>query len=74
MNAICIKCWDPEALVKLHMDGSGVFECNECEETFACSEVRDTLAAMQGKWAKLIGWAEAYPQEEEAEEAEEAKA
>lgn len=65
MNAVCIKCWNPEALVKLHMDGSGEFECGECEETFTCAEVRETLEAMQTKWAKLIGWAESYPKDDE---------
>ena len=64
MNAICIKCWDKDALVKMHLDGSGDFECNTCDETFTCAEVRDTLAAMQGKWAKLLGWAESYPADE----------
>lgn len=69
MNAICIKCWNPDALVKLHMDGSGVFECEECGETFECGEVRDTMEAMQTKWARLIGWAEAYPKDEETADA-----
>lgn len=61
MTAICIKCWDGDALIKMHLDGSGEFECSACDATFNCEEVRDTLAAMQGRWAKLIGWAEAYP-------------
>jgi hypothetical protein len=65
MNAICIKCWNPDALVKMHLDGSGEFECAECEETFTCEEVKDTLEAMQGKWSKLIGWAESYPKDAE---------
>jgi hypothetical protein len=64
MNAICIKCWSPEALVKMHLDGSGDFECDECGETFTCQEVRDTLEAVQGKWSRLIGWAESYPKED----------
>jgi hypothetical protein len=63
MNAVCIKCWNPDALVKLHMDGSGEFECDECEETFTCADVRKTMEAMQTAWAKLVGWAESYPKE-----------
>jgi hypothetical protein len=66
MRAICIKCWDPDALVKLHMDGSGDFECAECDESFTCEEVRETMEAVQGRWAKLIGWVESYPREEAA--------
>jgi hypothetical protein len=72
MKAICIKCWDADATVKLHMDGSGDFECGGCDESFTCAEVRDTLDAMKRGWEKLIGWAESYPVEEE-EEAEAAK-
>jgi hypothetical protein len=63
MDAICIKCWNPDALVKMHLDGSGEFECAECEEVFTCKEVRTTLEAMQTQWAKLLEWAEAYPKE-----------
>ena len=63
MHAICIKCWDPEALVKMHLDGSGAFECAECEESFTCEEVRGALDAMQKGWGKLIRWAESYPKD-----------
>lgn len=66
MNAICIKCWNPDARVDLHCDGSGTFECTECGETFDRDDVRVTLEAMQKGWAKLIKWADAYPQEEPA--------
>ena len=61
MNAICIKCWNVDAVVKMALDGSKEFECVECGERFTCAEVRDTLAAMNGRWAKLIVWAESYP-------------
>jgi hypothetical protein len=64
VNAICIKCWNPDALVKMHMDGSGVFECAECGEEFKCEEVRETMEAMRAGWEKLIGWAESYPKSE----------
>ncbi len=73
MNAICIKCWNPDTVVKMHLDGSGVFECAECDETFTCDEVKDCLEAMQSKWVKLLTWAEAYPAEEATEETAEAK-
>ena len=65
MNAICIKCWNPDAIVKLHLDGTKDLECGECEEVFNCAEVRDCLAVMQGKWAKLLKWVDACPDEEE---------
>lgn len=61
VNAVCIKCWNPDALVKMHLDATGDFECGECEETFTCEEVRDCLDAMKNQWEKLIGWAESYP-------------
>jgi hypothetical protein len=64
MNAICIKCWNVDAVVKMHLDGSGVFECEECGETFECAEVRETLEAMQKGWGRLLKWAEAYPKDE----------
>lgn len=64
MNAICIKCWNPDALVKMHLDGSKEFECAECEETFTCQDVRETMEAMQKGWSKLIKWAESYPADE----------
>ncbi|VTU02763.1 unnamed protein product [Gemmataceae bacterium] len=63
MNAVCIKCWNPEAVVKMHLDGSGDFECAECEETFSCAEVKDCLKAMQERWGKLMKWVEAYPKD-----------
>lgn len=67
MNAICIKCWDPDATVTMDLDGSCLFRCRDCDEEFEPSEVRDCLQAMQGKWARLLKWADAYPQEETAD-------
>lgn len=67
MKAICIKCWNPDALVKLHCDGSGMFECAECGEEFDRDAVHSALAAMRKGWAKLIKWADAYPVEEPEE-------
>lgn len=63
MKAICIKCWNPDAVVRMDLDGSKEFVCVECEETFSCQEVKDTLAAMQKGWSKLLTWAESYPVE-----------
>lgn len=65
MNAVCIKCWNPEARVDMHLDGSGRFQCTECDEVFDAAEVNACLAAMQKGWAKLIKWAEAYPTDAE---------
>ena len=69
MNAICIKCWNPDAVVTMDLDGTCDFHCVECDETFTCEEVRKTLEAMQKGWGKLLKWAESYPQAEEAKAA-----
>lgn len=69
MKAICIKCWDADAVVTMDLDGSREFECRECSERFTVEEVRDALDAMKAGWDKLIGWAESYPAEEETEAA-----
>lgn len=69
MKAMCIKCMNPDALVSMDLDGTCQFRCGECEEEFGCDEVREALEAMQKGWAKLLAWADAYPQEEEAAEA-----
>lgn len=66
MKAVCIRCWNPDALVQMDLDGSREFECAECNERFTCEEVRDALDAMKAGWEKLIVWAEAYPAEEPA--------
>jgi hypothetical protein len=66
MKAVCIKCWDADALVRMDLDGSGDFSCVECQETFSCEEVRATLEAMQSSWGRLIAWAESYPKQEAA--------
>lgn len=71
MKAICIKCWNPDAVVCMDLDGSQDFRCLECDEVFGCGDVRDALDAMQKGWAKLIGWAESYPAEEADEKADE---
>ena len=63
MKAICIRCWDAEALVQMDLDGSGEFECEGCNERFTCAEVRQTIDAMRTSWEKLIGWAESYPKD-----------
>lgn len=65
MKAICIKCWDKDAVVMMDLDGSKQFHCGSCDEDFTCQEVKDTLDAMKQGWSKLITWAESYPQEEE---------
>lgn len=65
MNAVCIKCWNPDAVVKMAMVEEWAFECAECGEEFTCEEVRGCLSAMQKQWAKLIVWAESYPKDEE---------
>jgi len=66
MKALCIKCWDPEAVVNMDLDGTCQFECRECGETFDRGEVRAALDAMRKGWAKLLAWADAYPAEEPA--------
>jgi hypothetical protein len=43
------------------MDGTGYFECAECEETFHCEEVETTLEAMKNQWESLLTWVKAYP-------------
>lgn len=63
MDAICIKCWNPDARVDMHLDGSCTFECTECGETFDRDEVRCCLKALEAKWVKLLKWADAYPTE-----------
>jgi hypothetical protein len=64
MKAICIKCWNPDALVTMDLDGSGKFHCTECEEDFDRDEVRECLDAMARRWKRLLAWADAYPAEE----------
>lgn len=66
MRAICIECWDKDAVVCLDMDGSGQFRCGGCDAEFTCEEVRDKLEAMKAGWSKLLAWAESYPAEEVA--------
>lgn len=66
MNVVCIKCWDADAVVKLHLDGSNELECNECGETFTCGEVREKLDAMVKGWGRVLKWIEAVPVEEQA--------
>lgn len=61
MNPICVACWNPDALVVMHLDGSGYFECQECNETFHCEAVREKLDAMKAGWEKMLKWAESYP-------------
>jgi transcription initiation factor IIE alpha subunit len=63
MNAVCIKCWSSDAVVKMRLTEEAGFECEECGEEFTCAEVRETLEAMKTSWEKLIGWAESYPKE-----------
>jgi hypothetical protein len=64
MRAICVECWNPDALVRMSLDGDSVFRCDECEAEFGCDDVRAKLEAMQAGWAKLLTWAESYPAEE----------
>ncbi len=63
MKAICIKCWNADALVCMDLDGSREFKCQECEERFSCEEVTACLEGLKKGWAKLLKWAEAYPTE-----------
>ncbi|MBM3983646.1 MAG: hypothetical protein FJ304_25920 [Planctomycetes bacterium] len=65
MQVTCIKCWDADALVKLHLDGSQVFECEGCDEKFECADVRGMIEVAK-KWAAVLKWVEAAPVEEEA--------
>jgi hypothetical protein len=64
MNAICIKCWNPDAMVTMDMDGTCLFHCGECNEDFTPDEVRESLKEMQSKWGKLLKWVDAYPKDE----------
>lgn len=66
MNVVCIKCWDADAVVKLHLDDVDTFECEGCSETFGCGEVREKLDAMRKGWERVLKWVEAAPVEEEA--------
>lgn len=63
MKAICIECWNQDAVVSMHLDGSKDFRCGECEAEFTCEDVRGKLAAMQQGWDRLLKWADAYPTE-----------
>lgn len=65
MQVVCIKCWDADAVVKLHLDGSETFECEGCGETFECADVRLMLDAAK-KWGRVLKWIDAAPVEEEA--------
>ena len=69
MNAICIKCWNPDAVVHMDLDGTCQFECKECGETFDREDVRSCLQAMNAKWERLLKWADAYPEDDATEEA-----
>jgi transcription initiation factor IIE alpha subunit len=64
VQAICIRCWNPEAVVVMNLVPDANFTCNDCGEDFTCADVREQLNAMQSKWAKLLAWAEAYPKGE----------
>ncbi|MDY3555280.1 hypothetical protein R5W24_004421 [Gemmata sp. JC717] len=64
MKAACIKCWNPDALVTMDLDGSALFRCSECEEEFTRDDVRGALEAVQRGWSRLLAWADAYPQAE----------
>ncbi len=65
MNAVCIKCWNPDAVVNMDLDGTCQFECRECGETFTPDEVRECLDAMQKSWGRLPKWVDAYPKAED---------
>lgn len=62
MGAICIKCMNPDAIVKLHLDGSRDLECGECGEVFKCEDVRAAMDAMKN-WEKLLPLIEAFPEQ-----------
>lgn len=66
MGVVCIKCWHEDAIVKLHLDGTNEFECNECGEMFTCGEVREKLDAMVNGWGRVLKWVETAPVSEEA--------
>lgn len=66
MRAICVECWNPEALVGMDLDGSGTFRCGECSAEFTCVDVRSKLEAMKKGWDRLLKWADSYPKEESA--------
>jgi hypothetical protein len=62
MKVVCIKCWAEDSLVKLHLDGSNDFECEACDETYTCDDVRATIEAAK-QWEKLLKWVESAPTE-----------
>lgn len=64
MRAICIRCWNPESVVKMHLDGSGDFECSECQETFGPDEVEAAFSSAKAAWSRILEWARAYPTEQ----------
>lgn len=63
MNALCIKCWNPDAVVKMSLVEEWGFECAECGEEFTCEEVKEAIEAMQKGWGRLLKWAESYPKD-----------
>ncbi len=65
MQVTCVKCWDADAVVKLHLDGTQTFECEGCGETFECAHVRQVIDAAK-RWERVLAWVEAAPLEAEA--------
>jgi hypothetical protein len=57
MNAICLKCLDPDAVLKLDLADGNTISCESCNEEFSVIDVRRVLDG----WAKLLPWLEANP-------------
>lgn len=62
-KAICIKCWDADAVVSIDLDGTRDFHCAGCNETFTADEARAAIDGVKKGWEKLIAWVDAYPVE-----------
>ncbi len=70
LNAVCagcLVCGDDDALVKLHLDGDGVFECDDCGKCFTIEEVKASPRARSLPWSRIIPWVEAYPLTDDTE-------
>jgi hypothetical protein len=61
---VCIKCLDPEAVVRLDLGAGNVnsFTCTGCDEEFTGAEIQAILNAA-GAWHRVLTWANDYPRD-----------
>jgi hypothetical protein len=50
--AVCIRCGNPEAIVRLNLADVSEFKCDECGEEFTADDVRQFC----GAWQRVLAW------------------